>query len=306
MLSCRFLTCHKSAAKRLTATKEEVATLRRRFDAELQRQATKVAKNTVSGGDDKVHNKSSRAKRERREREREKAAKVEKQKKSNTSADAGEQVPESRDSKTVFPAIGSGTLGSVGGEMGGKSGKAKNGKKKRSALANASNPHHLRNYVPSRLPHSGPPDGGYGQQSAVNFWPLPMRFLAAEAPSRTQERSKKRPPPSTPLVQLTQPNEEWICAFCEYDLFYGNEDAYQRAVRNRKKILRRRKSAAERAAAAASGSIGNIVAKAAAPQLPNEIYEGAIGNQKPEHANVVTHRGIQRKGSTDKAPTAYG
>lgn len=33
--------------------------------------------------------------------------------------------------------------------------KARGKKKKRSALANASNPHHLKNYVPSRLPHSG-------------------------------------------------------------------------------------------------------------------------------------------------------
>jgi len=291
-----------SAAERSITTKEEVATIRRRLDSELQRRAT-LASNVAaaSGGDSKIQRKSGRAKRERRERERDRAAKAERQKKANTSTDAAEQTPESLESKNVFPAIGSGTSGSVGVETGGKSGKAKNRKKKRSALANASNPHHLRNYVPSRLPHSGPPDGAPGQHGAVGLWPLPMRFLAAEVPSRTQENDKKRPPPSTPL---TQPTEEWICPFCEYDLFYGNEDAYRRSVRNRKKILRRRKRAAERAAAAASGAAGNSTAKVTPSQLQDEDYEGDAGTQMPGDAAI--QQNVQWKGSTDKEPTAYG
>lgn len=295
-----------SAAERSITTKEEVATLRRRLDSELQRRVTSASNIAASGGDSKVQRKSGRAKRERRERERERAAKAERHKKANASTDVGEQAPESFESKNVFPAIGSGTSSSVGVETGGKSGKAKNGKKKRSALANASNPHHLRNYVPSRLPHSGPPDGAPGQHGAVSLWPLPMRFLAAEVPSRTQESGKKRPPPSTPLAQVTQPTEEWICAFCEYDLFYGNEDAYRRAVRNRKKILRRRNRAAERAAAAASGTVGTSAAKVAPSQLQDEDYDGHERNKMSGHGDAAIQRSVQWKGSTDKEPTAYG
>jgi hypothetical protein len=52
---------------------------------------------------------------------------------------------------------------------------------------------------------------------------------------------------------LTNPAEEWICPFCEYKLFYGEEPGYTRTVKSRKKILKRRRRAQERAAAAASG-----------------------------------------------------
>lgn len=57
-----------------------------------------------------------------------------------------------------------------------------------------------------------------------------------------------------PGPQLTNPADEWICAFCEYDLFYGDEALYRRGIKNRKKILKRRKRARERAAKAASGN----------------------------------------------------
>ncbi|KAF8655041.1 hypothetical protein AX16_003277 [Volvariella volvacea WC 439] len=180
-------------------------------------------------------------------------------------------------------------------------------KKKRSALANASNPHHLRNYVPSRLPNSGS-SGYYQYQQQIqqqggpgghNSWisPLPLKFLMAEISPRKSFINGQGPPPSTSSTvssmngsggrrkkssgtelhsspyptynssaspyssasgastyqPLTNPADEWICAFCEYDLFYGDEVGYRRAIRNRKKILKRRRRARERAAAAASG-----------------------------------------------------
>lgn len=132
-------------------------------------------------------------------------------------------------------------------------------KKKRSALANASNPHHLRNYVPSRLPHSGQTNPSQTSQNYLG--PLPMRFLSAEIPPR--RRKKAQTPP--PMPQLTNPADEWICAFCEYELFYGDDQDYRRAVRNRKKILRRRRRARERAAAAASGTSTTKGAEKGAP-----------------------------------------
>ncbi|PFH50994.1 hypothetical protein AMATHDRAFT_75195 [Amanita thiersii Skay4041] len=176
--TCEFtFVCPSATADRLIATKEEVAMLRNRFEAELARQAAKA-----------------------------------------------EQLAASSRGK----------------------------KKKRSALANASNPHHLRNYVPSRSPHSGQYNAN--QSNNMQSWisPLPLKFLSAEIPQRGNHKGQARQ--SGISTALTNPGEEWICAFCEYDLFYGDEQRYRRAVRNRKKILRRRRRARERAAAAASGS----------------------------------------------------
>jgi hypothetical protein len=124
-------------------------------------------------------------------------------------------------------------------------------KKKRSALANASNPHHLRNYVPSRLPHSGQTNPSQTNTNSQNdLGPLPLRFLSAEIPPRRRKKTHT----AQPMPQLTNPADEWICAFCEYELFYGDEQEYRRAVKSRKKILRRRRRARERAAAAAGGN----------------------------------------------------
>jgi len=148
---------------------------------------------------------------------------------------------------------------------GGKTRQAK--KKKRSALANASNPHHLRNYVPSRLPHSGqpPPQALQASLNAQNFLgPPPIRFLTAEIPPKRRKKTAAVPTPG--LTQLTNPAEEWICPFCEYDLFYGDDLRSRRAVRNRRKILARRRRARERAAAAASG----VAPVAPAPAPPAE------------------------------------
>lgn len=118
-------------------------------------------------------------------------------------------------------------------------------KKKRSALAIASNPHHRRNYVPSRLPQSGQANPAQAALNAQNYLgPPPFRFLSAEIPSRRRKKSQT----TLPTAQLTNPTDEWICPLCEYELFYGNDTDYRRAVRNRKKILRRRRRA-ERAAA---------------------------------------------------------
>lgn len=144
--------------------------------------------------------------------------------------------------------------------LGGKTGNGK--KKKRSALANASNPHHLRNYIPTRLPNSGQVNAAVNTQNQNLLSPLPIHFLSADLPPR---RRKKNERPAVPVATLTNPADEWICPFCEYDLFYGDDTAYQRAIRSRKKILRRRRRARERAAAAASGA---SAAKASEKDVP--------------------------------------
>jgi hypothetical protein len=62
---------------------------------------------------------------------------------------------------------------------------------------------------------------------------------------------------------LANPADEWICPFCEYKLFYGEEGEYQWTIRNRKKVLKRRRRAQERAAAAANGKTAANAAAAA-------------------------------------------
>ena len=124
-------------------------------------------------------------------------------------------------------------------------------KKKRSALANASNPHHLRNYVPSRIPNPSQLSAAQIGANTQNLLsPLPLLFLSAQIPPRRGAQQ------TAATSQLANPAEEWICPACEYRLFYGDPDepGYRIGVRNRKKILKRRRRARERAAAAANGS----------------------------------------------------
>lgn len=140
--------------------------------------------------------------------------------------------------------------------------KVKSKKKKRSALANASNPHHLRNYVPSRLPNSS---ANRPTQTAAGSDPLnalPLRFLSAQLPPREHKSGV------VPSASLANPEEEWICPFCEYNIFYGDERSYRRAVRQRKKILSRRRRALERAAATASGRTKGVASPAAENEDP--------------------------------------
>lgn len=170
-------------------------------------------------------------------------------------------------------------------------------KKKRSALANASNPHHLRNYVPSWLPSSnsgsGPAGsgflGGWGgaallsvtlAQAAQSFLgPPPLRFLTAdrrrpgEPAWEAQHGSALSIPKPAPGMAVIP--DEWMCSFCEYDLFFGSEGAFRRAVKARKKILRRRRRARERAARAANGQGGNAGFSGSKPRRS----EGAGANE---------------------------
>ena len=215
--------------------------LRNRFEAELARQATKAAK--MAAASRLMSSLPAKGRSKRADRVQQKAQTI-------TGGKGAEGVESVDQNLTGIKA------------RGGK-------KKKRSTLANASNPHHLRNYVPSRLPSSA--------QTAVpnlpnvngqnHLGPMPLRFLTAEIPPRRRKKSSAAHPAS----QLTNPGEEWICAFCEYSLFYGEDQGYRRAIRNRKKILRRRRRARERAAAAASGN--SMLKTAEKNESVNEEYD---------------------------------
>lgn len=225
--------------------------LRNRFEAELARQAAKAAKIAASSRIMTSLPVKSRSKRDR----------AQQQARAITGGN-GEQPEEALDQSLTGM-------------------KPRGKKKKRSALANASNPHHLRNYVPSRLPHSAQNNTSQTNANAQSFLgPMPLRFLSAEIPPRR----RKKTPGAQPMAQLTNPADEWICAFCEYSLFYGDEQEYRRAVRNRKKILKRRRRARERAAAAASGnSTAKVPEKSGSV---NEEYDAAYEPSADEFATV--------------------
>lgn len=228
--------------------------LRRRFEAELTRQAraahaasaSLAAASRSRAGVSSSPAKSSRQKRSDRA-----------QQKARTTADK-----KLRDQPAEF--LDPSGPGAVSGPNSGidmvpqnnSNSKARNGKKKkRSALANASNPHHLRNYVPSRLPGYSAGGGENQVNSHANdLGPFPIRFLSAEIPPRrTRGTGNKRSSQAQVQQQLANPAEEWLCVFCEYELFFGEEGEYRKAVRRRKAVLKRRRRARERAAAAASG-----------------------------------------------------
>lgn len=209
------------ASDRLIATKEEVALLRSRFEAELARQAARAAEAAAEARQAALAaSKGNRTKGSSRAQQRARTAGM-------LGANRGDERAEFLDQSL----------------LGVKSRGSK--KKKRSALAIASNPHHRRNYVPSRLPQSGTANPAQAALNAQNYLgPPPFRFLSAEIPTSRRKKSQAAPP----TAQLTNPADEWICPFCEYELFYGSDADYRRSIRNRKKILRRRRRA-ERAAA---------------------------------------------------------
>lgn len=120
-------------------------------------------------------------------------------------------------------------------------GKGRTKKKKRSAMANASNPHHLRNYIPSRLPMQ-PPPLTQASINALNFLSPPaLRFLSAELSPKRRKQNSTLPPSAT-----NSHLDEWICPQCEYKLFYGPDSSAKRAVKDRKTILKKRRRARER------------------------------------------------------------
>ena len=186
--------------------------------------------------------------------------------------------------------------------------KSKAKKTKRSALANASNPHHLRNYVPSRLPHSGNTHSGStaaGNNTQSFLGPFPLRFLSAELPRRNAKSKAAAAAAPPALANLTNPEEEWMCPFCEYELFYGDENSFRRAVRQRKKILARRRRAMERAAAAATGRKKGVALSEHSDSDGDELEDGyadaaqgAAGNAAP--ANTKPTKAKEQERDRDK------
>lgn len=76
-----------------------------------------------------------------------------------------------------------------------------------------------------------------------------MRFLA------TRPQRATVPLPGAPQRRVTvRPSEEdYICCFCEYDLYYGSEKARKRAIRRRRRELKRKEAIKAKAKNVAEG-----------------------------------------------------
>ena len=168
-----------AASDRLIATCEKLAVLHARFEAELVCQAAKAAEAAMLAAE------AARAPTKATERAQRKA-------------------------RIGAPAS---TARGVGGERSASWHEAQ--QQKRSTLANASTPHHLRNYVPSRLPNQGPTNTA--PENFLSRFPLQL-LLEQIAP---HARKNNAPLPAVP--QLVNSADERICPFCEYELFYGDE-----------------------------------------------------------------------------------
>ncbi|ORY80214.1 hypothetical protein BCR35DRAFT_304389 [Leucosporidium creatinivorum] len=138
--------------------------------------------------------------------------------------------------------------------------KPKKGKKKRSAHANALNVHHRDNYVPSRIPtssthhHNSSLHHDGSTTPPLTSWPASEEAIAAAGGSR-------------PNTSYFAGPDEWLCAFCDYDLFFGPDP--RKAIKKRKDVLKVRRKARERASKAAGGGT------AAAPPPSTEVEDTA-------------------------------
>ncbi|KAF9063360.1 hypothetical protein BDP27DRAFT_239010 [Rhodocollybia butyracea] len=299
--------CHSATTDRLTTNKTQVAALRRRFQDELTRQASlarqvrqtrqtsktgAVSSSPAKGTKGTKTSKASRQKQKRDQSEVDGSSDPA----TNTKPSNNGDNPSPTNSEplsangTASPTSIVATNTTANPSV--KSKKSKTPKKKRSALANASNPHHLRNYVPSRVPYANTPtnsnttsgtnmNGGWNGGGDPNdlLSPFPWRFLTAEIPERGKRQSGKTsgekkgmknrdqnrptspmttnaasPVSAAPGIALTNSagananaTSEWLCVFCEYELFFGDEGEYRRVLKRRKGVLKRRKRARDRA-----------------------------------------------------------
>ncbi|KAI6014062.1 hypothetical protein BKA83DRAFT_684969 [Pisolithus microcarpus] len=202
--------CPSATSERLLGTKKEMLALRSRFETELARQASTVAKAT------------SQAKKAGVE-----ATKALRPKRSDKAQQRPRTAPIDRPTELSKPP---------------PLGKSRRDKKKKTSAA--SDQQDRKNYVSSRLAVSAPSNQTNANLSTQNLLGThPFRFLSANIPPR-----KRKVAVVMPTAQIVDPEEEWICPQCEYSLFYSDGPEYKRAIRNRKKTLQRRRRAQERAA----------------------------------------------------------
>ncbi|KAK4684406.1 hypothetical protein P7C73_g5770, partial [Tremellales sp. Uapishka_1] len=125
-----------------------------------------------------------------------------------------------------------------GSEANAPLGKKKPKKKKRGVLANMGNPHHVDNYRPTRTvsPHADPFEPWSHHNSLL--FPPPMRFLSA----RPQRKTAPLPGQASAPTTVRPAEDDYICCFCEFALFFGSEASRKKAIRARRQKLKRKDS----------------------------------------------------------------
>ncbi|KAI9620252.1 hypothetical protein H4Q26_013821 [Puccinia striiformis f. sp. tritici PST-130] len=132
----------------------------------------------------------------------------------------------------------------------------KKGKKRRSAHANANNIHHRDNYVPSRLPTTS--YGTNRSNGILNSNDLldGLADFIGDSGSGSEDWNRFRlefNQGKSPIARFFVEPDEWICSFCEYELWFGEPISLIKVIKNRKEVLKRRKRALDRAARSANG-----------------------------------------------------
>jgi hypothetical protein len=147
----------------------------------------------------------------------------------------------------------------------------KKGKKKRSAYANANNVHHRQNYIPSRLPASsgGKKDAPEGGTTATGG------SLDLALPHDNDSEVFNFAP------------DDWMCTFCEYELWYGTKPQLAKCVKKRKKLLKVRQKALERAKGTVEGT-NKPKNSTAATVPPATTAPTPTSAQKPSDAQPTT------------------
>ena len=115
--------------------------------------------------------------------------------------------------------------------------KSKKGKK-RSAHANANNPHFKSNYIPSRMPAAAA-QSHHDSAQALTSWPASEEAIASGRAAGTGARR---------AAGYFAGSEEWLCAFCDYEIFWGEESHLVKATKRRQKVLEVRRKSKKKAA----------------------------------------------------------
>lgn len=181
----------------------------------------------------------------------------------------------------------------------------KKGKKKRSAYANANNVHHRQNYVPSRLPASVPKKANEADEILTG-------------PAVAAGLGDASVPVLTDASAFNMGADEWMCLFCEYELWYGSKPQLLGCLKKRKKVLKVRQKALDRAKgtidgtakkkAPAVGAATNKAITKSSAALPGTVqHQEKAENAKPTRAPPSTPTpadAIKPNASLDKAQTA--
>ncbi|KDE05412.1 hypothetical protein MVLG_04207 [Microbotryum lychnidis-dioicae p1A1 Lamole] len=127
------------------------------------------------------------------------------------------------------------------------------------------NLHHLNNYTPSRMPNRSSSGVAGSSSPHADAPPSLLSILDDEVqplsswPASDQVISQAlltiRNRSAGDALRFFAGPEEDICAFCDYELWFGGEGNLERSVRRRKKVLKVRKKAKERARKAANGKV---------------------------------------------------